>query len=53
MNETLSPAQLNFIIIFFGGLFLLVMWGSFYFFVRFKRKDDARRDRFNDEHTKR
>ncbi len=29
----------------FGGLFLLAMWGSFFFFVRFKKRDDAHRYR--------
>ncbi len=37
----------------FGGAFLLVMWGSFFFFVRFKKRDDARRYRdYNDNGPK-
>jgi hypothetical protein len=47
MNESLTQSQLYGIIAVFGGLFLLVMWGSFYFFVKFKRKDDAYRDKIN------
>jgi heme/copper-type cytochrome/quinol oxidase subunit 2 len=52
MHETITNGQLNFIIAVFGGLFLLVMWGGFYFFVRFKKRDDARREKFTDGQKK-
>ena len=34
-----------------GILFLTLMWGGFYFFVRFKKRDDAGRSKFKEIHS--
>lgn len=46
LNEKVDFDNLNITIAVITVLFLTVMWGSFYFFVRFKRRDDARRQKF-------
>ncbi len=46
LNEKVDFDNLNITIAVITVLFLTVMWGGFYFFVRFKRRDDARRANF-------
>lgn len=50
LNEKVDFQYLNIFVVFLGIVFLTVMWGSFYYFVRFKKKDDAYRGRFKDIH---
>lgn len=47
-QETMSDMELYRLMAIFGGAFLTVMWGSFYFWVRFKKKDDAHRAKLRD-----
>lgn len=54
MNELIAFAEPTHIedyygfIVFVAIAFLLVMWGGFYFFDRFKKRDDVRREKFID-----
>lgn len=50
LNEKVDFQFLNVFIVVCGVLFLIVMWGGFYFFVRFKKRDDAYRKRFAEIH---
>ena len=50
LNEKVDFQFLNVFIVVCGVVFLAVMWGGFYFFVRFKKRDDTYRHRFQDIH---
>lgn len=52
LNEKVDFQYMNIFLVVCGVLFLTVMWGGFYFFVRFKRRDDAKRQRFQQIHGK-
>lgn len=45
LNEANDPNVVMLQIIVSAIAFLSLMWGAFYFFVRFKRKDDAFREK--------
>ena len=50
LNEKVDFQFMNVFMVVCGVAFLVVMWGGFYFFVRFKRRDDAKRHQFQEMH---
>lgn len=52
LNEAVDFQYMNILIVVITILFLAVCWGGFYFFVKFKKRDDARRQSFRDYHEK-
>ena len=51
LNEKVDFQYMNQFLIVCGILFLTLMWGGFYFFVRFKKRDDAGRSKFKEIHS--
>lgn len=50
LNEKVDFQFMNIFLAVCCVVFLVVMWGGFYFFVRFKRRDDAKRKQFQEIH---
>lgn len=48
LNEAVDFKYLNVLIIASGIIFMIIMWGSFFLFHKFKGRDDARRQNFKD-----
>ncbi len=50
LNEKVDFQFMQSFVIVLTILFLAAMWGGCYFFFRFKKRDDAYRNRFQDIH---